>query len=30
VGELVGIPIIDHLVIAGDGFLSLKESGSLT
>lgn len=30
VGELVGIPIIDHLVIAGDGFLSLKQSGYLS
>ncbi len=30
VGELVGIPVIDHLVIAGDGFLSFKQSGYLT
>jgi len=27
VGELVGIPVKDHLIIAGDGFLSLKEDG---
>ncbi len=27
VGELVGIPVRDHLIIAGDGFISLKEDG---
>ena len=27
VGELVGIPVRDHLIIAGDGFISLKEYG---
>jgi len=30
VGELVGIPVKDHLIIVGDGFLSLKEDGYMS
>jgi DNA repair protein RadC len=29
VGELLGIPIVDHLILAGGGFLSLKQQGHL-
>ncbi len=28
-GELMGIPVLDHVIIAGDGFLSLKEADCL-
>lgn len=28
-GEIMGIPVLDHVIIAGDGFLSLKEAGCL-
>jgi len=29
VGDLMGIPIVDHLIVAGGGFLSLKQQGYL-
>jgi DNA repair protein RadC len=29
VGDLLGIPIVDHLIVAGGGFLSLKQQGHL-
>lgn len=28
-GEIMGIPVLDHVIIAGDGFLSLKEADCL-
>lgn len=28
-GEIMGIPVLDHIIIAGDGFLSLKEADCL-
>lgn len=28
-GEIMGIPVLDHVIIAGDGFLSLKEANCL-
>jgi len=28
-GRLLGIPVLDHLIIAGKGFLSLREAGFL-
>ena len=28
-GELIGIPVLDHLIIAGDGYISLLEEGLL-
>ncbi len=28
-GEIMGIPVLDHVIIAGDGFLSLKEENCL-
>ncbi len=28
-GEIMGIPVLDHVIIAGDGFLSLKETDCL-
>jgi DNA repair protein RadC len=28
-GELLGIRVLDHLIVASDGFLSLKEAGQL-
>lgn len=29
VGELLGIPVLDHLVVVGSGFQSLKQSGHM-
>jgi DNA repair protein RadC len=29
VGDLLGIPIVDHLIVAGGGFISLKQQGHL-
>ncbi|MBO5514830.1 MAG: hypothetical protein J5963_01860, partial [Schwartzia sp.] len=28
-GEIMGIPVLDHVIIAGDGFLSWKEADCL-
>ena len=28
-GEIMGIPVLDHVVVAGDNFLSLKEANCL-
>ena len=28
-GEIMGIPVLDHVIIAGDGFLSIKEANCL-
>lgn len=28
-GELLGIPVLDHLIVTDDGFLSLKQAGHL-
>ena len=28
-GEIMGIPVLDHVIIAGDGFMSLKEADCL-
>ena len=28
-GDIMGIPVLDHVIIAGDGFLSLKEADCL-
>jgi len=29
VGELLGIPVLDHLIVVGSGFQSLKQSGHM-
>ena len=29
VGEIVGIPVVDHVIIVDDGFTSLRESGKM-
>ena len=28
-GEIMGIPVLDHVVVAGDNFVSLKEANCL-